>query len=94
MKPEDFLEYTPQELSAILFYNAEEQQERVKIEWEKTRIQTFFLLSVHIPKKHSFNYEKFKKEWVFAWEVEKKQKTKPGEGVMTPEQWASILKHK
>ena len=58
MKPEDFLEYTPQELSAILFYNAEEQQERVKIEWEKTRIQTFFLLSVHIPKKHSFNIEK------------------------------------
>lgn len=88
------MEYTPQELSAILFYHAQEEQDKTKIEWEKTRIQTFFLLSVQIPKKHNFTYEKFKQDWKFAWEMEQKQKLPAGEGVMTPEQWEKIIKHK
>jgi hypothetical protein len=86
------LEYTPQELSAILFLYVEDRYQQLKMDYERTRIQTFFLISVQVPKKHSFTYDKFKKDWPFAWDTEKRPgRPDPGEGVMSPEQWKKIL---
>lgn len=86
------MEYTPQELSAILFYQLEDQRTQMRNDWERTRVSTYFAISVHIPKKQNFTYEKFKKDWPFYWDNERKPGVaNPGEGVMSPEQWNKIL---
>jgi hypothetical protein len=86
------LEYTPQELSGVLFYWNLDEESKMKNEWERTRIQTFFLVNIQLDKKHKIDYGKFSRDiWSFAWEKKREKKNKPGEGVMNVEQWNKLL---
>jgi hypothetical protein len=85
------LEYTPQELSGVLFYHNQKQDALFKSDWERTRIQTFYLLNIQLDKKNKFTYEKFKKDvWPFFWE-NKKTKQVNEEEIMNMDQWMDII---
>lgn len=85
------MEYTPQELSGVLFYHNQKQDALFKSDWERTRIQTFYLLNIQLDKKHKFSYEKFKNDiWPFFWE-KKKSKQVNEEEIMNMDQWMDII---
>jgi hypothetical protein len=86
------LEFTPQELSAILFYNIKDKETEYQFDWEKTRIQTYFLISIQLPKKSKMTYDRFCKQiWPFSWDKNKKGKENPTEGMMDMNQWNKIF---
>jgi len=92
------LEYTPQELTGVLYYWLKDEDAKVKNEWEKTRIQTFFLIDIQLPKKNKMSYERFRKElWPFPWEERigrnNKDNSNAGEGVMSFDDWKKIIFH-
>jgi len=92
LQPKEFLEYTPAELSAILFYHDKNEDERMKIEWERTRIQTYFLISIQLTKKNKISYTKFRKDiWPFIWEENKEINENPEEGLMNIDQWNNLF---
>ena len=66
---EEFYNSTPRQLHyAIQAYN-ESEENKIKIEYEKTRIQTWRLLQIHVPKNFPFTYDRFCKHyWPFSWE--------------------------
>ncbi len=84
--------FTPQELSAIIFHTVKSEDEKIKLEWELTRISTYFLISVQLQKKNRISYSKFKSEiWPFMWERKRKKSEKTSEGLMSFEQWKTLL---
>jgi len=84
------LEFTPQELSGVLFYHTQNEDEEFKAGWEKTRQQTFYLINIQLDKKSKLNYEKFKTDiWPFAWE-KPTQEQKPIKG-MTSDDWIELF---
>jgi hypothetical protein len=85
------LEYTPQELSGVIFYKVRSRDEQIKTEWERTRIQTFYLINIQLDKKNKITYDKFKKDvWPFFWE-KRAQNESDIDAVMDIDQWNSIL---
>ena len=42
------MEFTPQELSGVLFYHTQNEDEEFKAGWEKTRQQTFYLINIQL----------------------------------------------
>lgn len=85
------MEYTPQELSGVLFYHSKEKDTLFRADWERTRIQTFYLVNIQLDKKSKVSYDKFKNEiWPFVWEKPKKKKNNEDE-IMTLEQWQDVF---
>lgn len=88
------MEYTPSELSGVLFYYQKDKDDHFKTDWEKTRIQTFFLISAQLTKKNKLTYEKFRRDmWPFHWEKQE-HKEVDTESIMTIDQWADIFNKK
>jgi hypothetical protein len=94
------LEYTPQELSAILFYHISDENEVIKLQWERTRIQTYFIVStierliaIITKRKNKILYKKFCKDiWPFVWEKTSiTQEISEEEEMMNITQWHNIL---
>ncbi|MCE5346797.1 MAG: hypothetical protein LLG13_11005 [Bacteroidales bacterium] len=91
LTPEQFLEYTPQELSGVLFYCNKTKDAEFQSNWERTRVQTYFLISIQLDKKNKLSYKKFKDEiWPFFWEQETK-KVSSTDGIMTVQQWQELI---
>lgn len=74
----------------MFYYNKTEDAE-FKSQWERTRIQTFFLINIQLDKEKKLSYEKFKREiWTFFWEKNEKKETDI-ESYMNMEQWQELI---
>ena len=63
LTPEQFLEYTPQELTGVLHLMQLQKDAKFKSDWERTRIQTFYLINIQLDKKNKLSYEKFRRDY-------------------------------
>jgi hypothetical protein len=70
-----------------------EEDYKEKMDWERTRTQTYFLINVQLPRKNQIPFNKFKKMWPFTWDHYYKGKVveNPEEGVMTADQWYDLI---
>lgn len=85
-----FLEYTPPELLGVLHYWMQDEEAKVKSDYERTRISTFFIITTLANTKSDFTYEKFTKHWKFPWETSIESAITVKEG-LTPTQWLEFI---
>lgn len=87
------MEYTPQELAGVLFYQSRREDDDFKADWERTRVQTFILVNFELDKKNKIPYDRFCREvWPFDWE--KRKKASDPDQIMTLDQWQALLNKK
>lgn len=78
-------------MSGVLYYHNLENDAQFRSNWERTRIQTFYLLNIHLDKKNKLTYEKFKRDvWPFFWEKNKAKEVNEEE-IMDMSQWQEIF---
>jgi len=85
------LEYTPQELYGVLFYTNQTEDSKFQADWERTRIQTYYLVNLQLAKKDKIDYNKFKNDvWPFYWET--RTQTSTPQFTMNLDDWEALLK--
>jgi hypothetical protein len=60
------------------------------LDWNRTSIQTFYLLNIQIPKKDKITWDKWKKMWP-SLDEKSVSKSNPEEGLMSYEDWMALL---
>lgn len=89
---DQFLTYSPGELLSVLHYWMKDERSRVELEWERSRVQTFFLVNVQLAKGSKMDYRKFCREfWPFPWE---KKEITIEDNSFGPSEWNQLLNKK
>jgi len=81
-------------LTGILFYHSRNSDNKLKADWERTRLQTYILVNLQLDKKNKISYDNFKKDiWPFGWEKEVVKEIDL-EQIFTYDDWMNLLNKK